>query len=240
MAGAPAACPADLERYVREAFRTSARNYVDLFALRRLGPDRLEGLLARRGIEHLERAIASGRGVIVVSAHFGSFDGIGFALRAWPVPFTVLVERVEPPELLELYSRLRAVENVRFVPVSPGALLDVVRRLKKGEIVGLAIDRNVVGEGEWLSFFGAETPLPTGAATLAVRTGALLLPVFGIRRDDRFEISVEPPIEASRTGDTIADVRVTAQRVLTVIERYLRRWPGQWVVFEPVWQPGAA
>lgn len=230
----------ELHRFGREVFRTSARNYVDLFALRRLSPADLDPLIRRHGSERLDDAVASGRGVIVVSAHFGNPEVLGLVPREWPVELTVLVEPLDPPELLELYARLRAVKHVRFVAVSPGALLDTVRRLKRGELLGLAVDRNVVGEGARLPFFGGETTLPTGAAALAVRTGALVLPAFGVRSQDRYDLYLEPPFEASRTGDNAADVRATALRILGIVERFIRRWPGQWTVFEPVWQPEAA
>jgi KDO2-lipid IV(A) lauroyltransferase len=97
-------------------------------------------------------------------------------------------------------------------------------------------DRAVTGVGQRVEFFGREALFPSAGVVLALRTGAALLPSFAGRSNGLLTASFEPPLEIPNTGDREADVREGVQRFARVLERYVRRAPEQWTVFEDFWR----
>ncbi|HEX9546767.1 MAG TPA: hypothetical protein VF942_05485, partial [Acidimicrobiales bacterium] len=114
----------------------------------------------------------------------------------------------------------------------------VIRALKAGHVVCLLCDRNVSdGGGLEVEFFGEKTTLPGGPATLAMRTGAPLLPAavyFTDRRGGHLGL-VRPPISANRTGSFRTDVQRITQALACELEQLIRREPTQWHLLQPNW-----
>ncbi|MHB1414396.1 MAG: lysophospholipid acyltransferase family protein, partial [Chloroflexota bacterium] len=138
----------------------------------------------------------------------------------------------------DLVTGLRSSHGLHFVPAERGVMRQLVRALRQGEIVGLAVDRDVQGDGVPLSFFGAVTTFQPGAVVLARRLGSPVIAAFTLRRENGFfEGYVEPPLEMVVTEDADHDLVVNLQSILRVMEKYIRAYPEQWVAFEPVW-PG--
>ena len=232
----PQADPARRARTARAIFRNQARNYFDLFRLPRLGPEQIERLVTVHGWEHLEQALASGKGVVLVTAHFGNVDVVvqGFAVRQYRV--TAAAEHLKPERLFQYVTSLRASKGVQLVPAD-GFLRPLFRALQQNEIVGIAADRNLIGDGSVVSLFGAPALLPDGHVRLALRTGAKLMTAFALRRpDNRFEAYVEPPLALEDSGDQERDVALGMARLVAVLEKYIGRFPEQWVMFQPVWK----
>lgn len=224
------------ERVVRGVFRHGARNYYDLLALGRFGAADLRARVAVHGWEHLEAARAAGRGVLLVTAHLGSVSLVGQMFAIGGCPSGVVVESVQPPALLELLVRLRGSQGSAVLPVGPGLLRAIVEALGRNELIALFSDRDVLGSGLEQRFFDAPTRLPGGAAALALRTGAAVLPGFTVRTTDgRHVMWLEPPLALTRTSDARADLQANAARIARVLEAAIRRYPEQWTVFQPVW-----
>jgi len=223
-------------RVVREAFSSQAKNYFDLFRLTSLSDAEIQHLVTLHGLEHLDAALALGKGVIVVSIHFGNLDLVAqvFALRKYPV--VTVAEHLRPEALYRYVSSLRASRGLRLIPAD-SFLRPVFRALRRNEIVGLAADRDVTESGVVVDFFGAPAKLPDGYAQLALRTGAALVPCFALRQpNNAFAAYVEPAVPVEATGNFAEDVKVTMGRVLRVMERYIEAHPGQWVMFRPIWR----
>jgi lauroyl/myristoyl acyltransferase len=224
-----------IERRVREVFRNQVKNYFDLFRVPRLRPADLEGRLTVHGLEHIDQALTAGKGVILVSGHFGNFDIVGQILAFRSYHVTIVAEHLQPEPLYQYICRLRASQGLRLIPVD-GSLKAIFKALRRNELVALAADRDVTESGIVVDFFGAPAQLPDGYAQLARRTGARIVLGFSARcPDNTYFAYVEPPLEAEVTGDRERDVRVTVEKVVALMERYLREHPEQWVMFQPLW-----
>lgn len=226
-----------LKSTARQTFRNAAKNYYDLFRLPRLLPAQVERILTIHHWERLEEALAGGRGLILATAHFGNFDLVGQVLAGRSFRVTALAEPLEPPKLFRLVTALRNCQGLAFEPVGPGALRSVVRALHRGEIVGLACDRDLQGNGLRIPFFGQETRLPAGAVYLALKTGAPIVPAFVVRQpNNTFTAFVEEPIRVeTKSGNEEEAVRQGTQKMATLLEKYISRYPDQWIVFDRIW-----
>jgi KDO2-lipid IV(A) lauroyltransferase len=187
------------------------------------------------GLEHLERASAANKGVIMVMPHLGGWDYGGAWLAAIGYSVTVVVEAVEPPELFEWFARLRREMGMTVVPLGPDASAGVLRSLRDGGVVGLVADRDIAGNGVEVTFFGERTTLPGGPATLALRTGAAIVPCAAFFEEERHRAVICPPLDTRRRGTLREDVSRITQDVADALATLIRRAPEQWHVFQPNW-----
>lgn len=225
---------ATLKRVVRGVLRNAAKNYFDLIHLPHVKLDDIDSRITTHGWHNFEDALNRGKGVILVTAHLGSFDMAGQILAARSAKVTVLVEALKPAVLLSHVIALRGSKGVTCIPVQLGVLGVVTQALHRGEVVGLVCDRDVEKDGFKSKFFGKETTLPVGAVRIAMRTGAEVVPIFNLRRGDgRYDVYFEPALDIIPSGD--GAVARNMERLIAVMERYIRTSPEQWVVLSPIW-----
>jgi KDO2-lipid IV(A) lauroyltransferase len=234
----PDASQAEVRRAAREVFRNATRYYADLIHVPHVDVQRFYNEeLELEGLDYLRAAQASGRGAVVVSAHFGSPEITVQGLAAVGVSVLALTEPLQPRALSDFTHWLRSQHGHVNRTVSFGAVKEAMRRLKEGGIVAILLDRDVGGTGVPMQFCGAETRIPLGAVDLALRTGADLIPAWSWRIDGyRFRAVIGPPMELVRTANFDEDVRENAKRLLVLFEDRLRADPGQWAVLEPIWR----
>ena len=225
---------AEVRRVVRSVLRNASKNYLDLIRIPRMKPQQIKRQVTPHGVHHLVDALARGKGVMLVTAHFGSFDMAVQLLAVHSVRTTIPVEALEPERLLDHVVSLRKNKGLNIIPAKSGALQAMIKALRNGEIVLIACDRDITGEAPKALFFGEETRLPDMAVRIALRTGAAIIPVFNLRRDDgRYDVYVEPPVEAASDGSSA--VAEHMKEVIRVMEKYIKSCPEQWAVLEPVW-----
>lgn len=225
---------AEIRRVVRGVLRNASKNYLDLIRIPRMKPQQIKRQVTPHSVHHLVDALARGKGVMLVTAHFGSFDMAVQLLAVHSVRTTIPVEALEPERLLDHVVSLRKNKGLNIIPAKSGALQAMIKALRNGEIVLIACDRDVTGEAPKALFFGEETRLPDMAVRIALRTGAAIIPVFNIRREDgQYDVYVEPPIEVVSNGT--ANVTGHMNEVIRVMEKYIKSCPEQWAVLEPVW-----
>lgn len=220
----------------RRVFHSYARYWLESFRLPDMTPADLEACFRAEGLEHLDAALGEGNGVVMAMPHLGGWDFGGAWFGAHGYKATVVVEPLEPPELFEWFARFRERYGVTVVPLGPEAGTAILRVLRDGGIVGLVCDRDIGGTGVEVEFFGERTTLPGGPATLALRTGAALLPTavyFEGRRGHRGVI--RPPVPCERTGSFRDDVVRVTQALARELEAFIRGAPEQWHLMQPNW-----
>jgi len=218
---------------VRRIFVEQTRNYIEIFSIPRQDPKRLLAELRTDGWEHLAGAYAQGKGVILASAHLGPISVVSQMMLAHGYRVALPIE-IETSDFQRAVNRARSSAGLQLIPTD--SALGIFRVLREGKLLGIMGDRAVTGVGERVEFFGRSVVLPSAAVVLSRRTGAPLVPAFAGRTDGVLTASFEPPIEIPNTGDREADVREGVQRFARVLERYVRRAPDQWTVFEDFWR----
>ena len=188
------------------------------------------------GAERLTAAMALGRGIVMALPHVGSWEWGGAWLALEGMPMTAVVERLEPERLFDWFVAQRASMGLTAVPLGEGSSAAMLRTLKDGEIAGLVSDRDLAGNGVEVEFFGERTTMPGGAAMLALRSGAPLLPVVVYSGPGDWHTGVvHPALDTQRRGTLRADVTRVTQDLATCFEHDIRRHPEQWHLFQPNW-----
>jgi KDO2-lipid IV(A) lauroyltransferase len=225
-----------LDRWARRSFRAYARYWVEGARLGRTSWAEVEQRTLVQGLQYLVEGMATGKGVILALPHVGSWEFGGAFLATQDMPMTAVAERLEPPELFDFFVEQRAAMGLTIVPLDGSSGSSLMGTLRAGGLVGLLCDRDIVGNGIEVEFFGETTTMPAGPATLAFRTGAPLMTAAvysGPGRDH--SAVVQTPIDTTRRGSLRQDVARVTQEIATRFEGLISRAPDQWHVFQPFW-----
>ena len=226
---------AEVDRQARRAMGSYGRYWVDTFRVPSLSRDQLERGLSFRGREHLEAGLAAGRGVVLALPHLGGWELAGAYIAAMGDPITVVVEALQPPEAFRWFAELRQTMGMTVVAADTGAGAAVARALAANHVVCLLCDRDLTGTGVPVDFFGERTTLPAGPATLALRTGAPLVPIAVYASGGGHEAVLRPPLDTVRRTTLRADVARVTQDVACELEVLIRQAPDQWHLLQPNW-----
>lgn len=228
--------PETVERAAQRCFAAYGRYWAEAFRIPMLSPAELDAGMEWEGLLHVEHALQRGKGAMLAMPHIGGFDWGGAWFAATGYPATVVAESLQPPELFAFFKSLREGFGLEVVELGEAAGTAIIRRLRSNGVVGLVCDRDIAGTGADVEFFGYPTKIPAGPATLALRTGAAILPAAVYYEGDGLHRGVvRPPIEVTRTGSLRDDVQRITQGLTCEFENLIRLAPEQWHVLQPNW-----
>jgi len=232
----PDLTPAELERACDNVFRSYADYWIESFRLPGTPASVLEAGLVTEGFEHVRAAYDAGSGLITAMPHLGAWEWSAFWLTACQqINVTTVAEALDPPELSEWFIDLREQMGMEIVPLGPESGARVIKALADGRLLSLVCDRDIVGGGVEVEFFGERTTLPGGPATLALRTGAPLMAATCFFDGDGHRGVVRPPIDTARRGKLREDVARVTQVLAHELEELIRLAPEQWHLLQPNW-----
>jgi len=191
------------------------------------------------GLEHLFAAVSSGRGVVLAGGHLGAFTLIAIRLSCEGFRTWVILRFAHDPRVSRLYREALGRLGANWISdrPNPRCVRECFARLRSNDILHVLIDQKPGrGRGCVVPFFGIPTEMFAGAVTLALRTGAAVLPVTIHRRGlTRHVIEIGPLIEIVRTGDRQKDVAVNLARVVKTLESAITAYPEEWWVISRRW-----
>lgn len=194
------------------------------------------------GEQHLTAARAPGKGVIVVTGHLGHWELGGLMLALLGLPLTVVTLEEPSSELTrwrEACRRQLGIKTITVGPTYPFAFVEMMQTLRRNELIAMLVDRPYEGSGACVELFGHKTEFSTAAALLAQHTGASVLPAFVVLDEEGgYSTMAEPPIPMEK-GDSQAVLAANTQRIATVFEGIIRRYPDQWFNYVPIWREQA-
>jgi KDO2-lipid IV(A) lauroyltransferase len=220
---------AQVHAIARASFAHLGRTAIETALLPRIGRRGLLDLVKKvDGWEHVERAAAGGRGMVIVAGHHGNWELLAGYIAARGVPLDVIVRGMANP-LFDLYiNEIRTALGLTVVHDSE-AVKRTPRALRAGRAVGFVADQGVLGlASTYVNFFGRPAKTPRGAAVFALRFNAPVLFVDALRQPDgSYQVIIEP-VEVSLSGDREADVDAIITRFTELLEKWVRRVPAQY------------
>ena len=215
-----------LAKGVQEHF---TKNLTDCF-LQLRDPDHARATITVEGLDKLDAALARGKGVIALGAHIGNFVLVGTRLGAEGYPFSTLFRLPADSRIKTAIARRLSVYRQRVIPSQPRgiAVRRVVETLKRNEIVFILGDNLKRGKVDTF-FFGQRVPSPRGPVSLALRSGAALVPMYMIRNyQGDLHLVIEPEVLLIRDGNIYEDVFGNTRRIVEYLEKLIARYPDQW------------
>ncbi|MGY1828273.1 phosphatidylinositol mannoside acyltransferase [Blastococcus sp. SYSU DS0541] len=230
---------AELDELTRRAMRSYARYWQEAFRLPTLTAERIRRDSDVPGIEHIARARAEGRGVVVALPHSGNWDAAGAWFTDWlDGPFMTVAERLRPESLYRRFLDYRESLGFRVVPLTGGERpsSEVLRGwLAGGGVACLLVDRNLGAGGVPVTFFGRAATVPGGAALLADRTNAALIPAVCQFTPSGWRMCVHPEVPVRGPGRLADRVTTAMQRVADVFAAGIAERPEDWHVLGRIW-----
>lgn len=220
----------------REVYTGFGRTLGELLAARSLSDEALGRLVTFDGWERYERAVAPGCGAVVAIAHFGNWELLARACSRRGVRLSVIGRRLRG-RWNQWLLRARAEAGTRSLP-DRGASADALALLRRGEVLAVAVDQNMLPKrGIFVDFFGTPACTTPAAAVYALRAGVPLLAAFPVRQPDgRHVVKVLGPFEAPPGARGHEAVRALTQAVTAAVEEVVRAHPAQWYWLHRRWK----
>jgi KDO2-lipid IV(A) lauroyltransferase len=227
---------ASWSNYGRTAVSLICLPYLDLADIDARTIDLTEGMTWQ---ESLQMALAPGRGAILATGHFGSWDLAG-AIVARHVPLSAIADTFDDRRLDDLLQGYRRDRGVQCIPVAQAARRGM-QELAQGRTLAIVVDRPVE-RGVEVTFFGQPARVPSGSAALAVSTGAAILPGYlWYGAGNHFCLRAFPPMfprSVSDRAERKEEIQRLTQYMLSCQEEVVRSCPTQWFMFRRFWVPG--
>ncbi len=221
-----AATKRGMAKGVQEHF---VRNLLDCFLHMRY-PDHTQRAVPILGMENLEAALAKGKGVIALGAHIGNFVLVGARLGMEGYRFSTLFRVPQHPRVKRVINRYLPLFHQKVIPSTPkrAAVRQILSALKRNEIVFILGDNLKKGKVETL-LFGQRVPSPRGPVSLALRSGAPVVPLYLVRNyQGGLHLVIEPEMAVVRNGDLAEDIAENTREIVRYLEDLIRRYPDQW------------
>lgn len=234
---------AGVRRVSREAYSSLGRTTVETALLPSLTREQVLGLVEEvEGLDLIDRAVAGGRGAIIVTGHLGNWELGGAYLAARGYPLSVVVRRQGNP-LFDAYLNRTRRSMGNEVVYDRDSVRRIPRALGENRLVALVSDQGVLSlASTFVPFFGRLAKTPRGPAVFALRLGVPVIFGTSIRMPDgRFKV-VFDDVPVNPTGDRDADVDRIVADYTSTLERWVRRYPGQYFWHHKRWKrqpPGA-
>jgi KDO2-lipid IV(A) lauroyltransferase len=213
----------------KKCFQHWGKSVIEVIQFPKLTREKVNQFVVFEGRENLDLALRAGRGVVLLTAHFGNWELLGASLTLNGYPLNVVAREVRSEKLQELVKVHREAVGMKVI-YRGASLKSGLRCLKRNEILAILADVDTKSDGVFVDFFGRLAYTPIGPVAIALKTQALIVPAFIIRQpDDSHRVVIEKPLKLQITGQKDVDIQVNTQLFTKVIESYVRRYPTQWI-----------
>jgi KDO2-lipid IV(A) lauroyltransferase len=224
------------EVQIRQIAQKTLKNFFRAFAelpiILASPTDELRDMVSVVGFEHLDTALAKGNGVILLSAHLGNFFLLGTRLALSGYPIHVLVNQPRDGRFAQLMDeyRFQVLQTTIHARPRREALRRLAQVVRRNEVAIIIADEyRKTGSGIRVPFFGRAILARRGPVTLALRTGAAVVPAYVIRNDDnKLKLVVEPELELIRSQRDKTRITQNTVRLTEWLEKTVRCYPDQW------------
>lgn len=225
---------AQVKATARRVFRNFGVALAEFLKAPSMTLPQIEQRLQVEGLEFLDSAFRKGKGVLLITGHFGNWELMARYLCMRGYPISVIARDTDDPATTELVTLIRERSGYKVIPRGHAAR-PVLKALRNNEAVGILPDQNA---GDvFVEFFGQKAGSVAGPAIFHLRTGAPIVPLFNVRLpDDYHRIEILPPLCFESTGDIQADSQRIMQALHDILERYIRRYPDQWLWLHDRWK----
>ncbi|MBN1823591.1 MAG: lysophospholipid acyltransferase family protein [Endomicrobiales bacterium] len=228
----------EIENIAKKVFVNQGKNMMELFSYPKLGQKDVEKLMKVENRQALDAALALGKGVLLASAHCGSWEITGVALSSEGFPINAIARRIYIEGLNRMLLAYRRSKGINVIMRSDRETAkDILKGLKRNQVVAMLIDQDTEVPGVFVDFFGRPAWTPSGLASLALRIDVGVVVALDVRNpDDTHTVKVTGPVELRKSGDMGEDIKYNTQRVTAMIEEHIKRYPEQWVWMHERWK----
>ena len=228
----------EVDAVARRAFRNFGKFVIDFIHFPVISRDEVRRRLVFHQWEELDEVMASKRGMLIVTMHFGVFDLGAAALATYDYPVHAIVDNYGYAKMDEMIHGSRDRIGLKVIPVDRVGT-GIFRALRRGEILALVVDVPPPEQTILVDFLGAPAEVSSTPARIALRTGAWVVPAI-VYRGPGSDALIRPVLDTRTvryepTGDEERDVYNLTRLILQALEPHVREHPEQWFIFRQMW-----
>ena len=217
----------EIERTAYQAYLRLGESIAEFLRMPYLSAAEIRRWVTLEGTEHLDAALAKGKGAILLTGHIGNWEMLATVMGPQSYDITAIARPQADTTVTDLFNRIREAHGLKVIGMDE--VRECIRILKHNNCLGIVGDVNANIPGAFVQFFGHPAATYTGAAYLAQLTGAEILPLFDERLpDNRHRVRICPPIPLVHTGDRQHDLLINTMRTQFVLQQEIRRRPTDW------------
>lgn len=225
------------ERIARGVFENLGQLIMEFMRLPWLTLDKLNGYVEATGFERLASALDRKKGVILIASHFGNWELMAVCFGLLGYPLDIVARDLDNATINEFVNWARTRTSGNVIMSKRGSMRPLLRALSRNHIAGTLLDQNVaMVEGVFVDYFGTPACTNKGPALLAQTSGAVVMPIFIVRKGRRHTVSIGPEIEMVDTGDRRKDAVENTRRCTRAIEEMVRKHPDHWFWVHRRWK----
>jgi len=232
----PERSEAERQAIARGTYITMARAVLEALADKERMPPgwEQEEVVGREAWEALQAHLATGKGALLVTGHFGNWELLGEILIRRGVPLNALVRPLKGALNMRIAeNRVRAGGGLIY---PRGAVQETVDALNRGESVFMLLDQAIPSKGVFVPFFGRLASTTPAMAVAAQRTGVPAWVVMGVRDGQRMRVHIEGPISPPPAQEGKDPITEHTALVTAGLERVIRQYPEQWLWLHRRWK----
>lgn len=227
---------AEILKICHNCFRNLGKGLMEFLQFPRLTSENLGRLVTFDGRQNIDDALKMGKGVIILTAHFNNWELLAASLALSGYDVSYIARAVRSPRLDALVTQNRESKGIRCL-FRGASIKSALKCLRRNELLGILSDIDTKVDGVFVDFFGRSAFTPRGPVSIALRTGAVLVPTFLVRqKDDTHKIVAEKALDLKVTGNPDEDIRLNTARFTKIIESYIRKYPEQWIWMHQRWK----
>jgi lauroyl/myristoyl acyltransferase len=227
----------EIRNRTRQVFVNFYLYLFEYFSYRDSDHEKVKQSITAEGRENFDSPARKNLPFITVSAHLGNWETGAVFMDSNYQRVNLIIQPHDNLKLNQLFISCRKCCNTKLITLGMD-IRNAFKALKNGEILVMVGDWGIGDDsGLEVLFFGRKTRFPTGPAILAVKTGAPLIPGFTLRgKAGNFVIHIEQPISYNRQSPEAEQVAEITQKFASCLEKYVRQYPEQWMIFKSIWE----
>ena len=227
--------PQELRAITKRVYQNMVQTFIEVLNLTKINKKYVDRYVDVVNYQRLKDAGKSGRGAVLLTAHFGDWELSSLVSSVIGFPIMVLVREQKMKRLNELLNRLRESNGCKVIRKGM-SVKNILKALYGSNIVGILSDQDAGKNGMFVDFFGRPASCHTGPFEMAKHTGSLILPNFNVRIGGPYhKLYIEEFIDF-KTTKSQDDVRENLQKFAWLLESYIRKYPDQWLWLHKRWK----
>ena len=208
---------------------------VDAIRFAYMDRSELSRRITVEGRHFLDQAIASGRGVMLITGHIGNWEVLAHLPRLMDIEFCVMADRRKDPLMESIVDSIRSRSGATILPPKGKALM-LIRELRKGRVIGILVDqRGKRGDKVFCNVFGMPAPTNPAPAFIAIKGDAIIVPVYAIKERGKYMVCFDAPIDSRDFTEGREGIFDLSQVMQTWVESIVRKYPTHWFWLHSRW-----
>lgn len=228
---------AELDAIARRSFHNLLMSAFEFIRFNLYKKRDIERMVDVVGEEHVRAALARGKGIVIISAHFGNWELLAARIHTLGFPMTVVGRDQNDSLINDFIVRLRTSKGTKNIARGTPMFQEINALLRRNELVGLVSDQNAGPRGLFTEFFGIPTSTFKGPGLFAYLNGSAMIPVMIVRQGyEKHTGYLGPEITIEPSGDAGQDIAAYCQAFNRVIEDFVSRHPDHWLWMHKRWK----